>query len=317
MAAHPSRILWHDTEPCASAAPDGAAGALINDMLPDYRQGKEDYMSMGYSSDIGLDLFTAPFQRPQKGAAASRRETEIPPARPQGAPSSADAHPEPPMKERALDMSDCSIPEEKTLDVSEEARRKAREEAGRRAEWETERLAKKQSEAEALQKLQGMSDAEIVSASKERIRTDMERITRRNMKECVSDHVQSVCQRDPAFARRTMHPKKTMARCFMFINRMAKDFIKKEMEENGVKPAAGVYGSDVPDGLVYRWAEEYFNAPDVLEDKEEEESVSHPYASAAKKTTESRKNMKTGKKEAGKQKKPENVYQQLTLPGVY
>ncbi len=230
---------------------------------------------------------------------------------------SADAHAEPPIKERALDMSDCSIPEEKTLDVSEEARRKAREEAGRRAEWETERLAKKQSEAEALQKLQGMSDAEIVSASKERIRTDMERITRRNMKECVSDHVQSVCQRDPAFARRTMHPKKTMARCFMFINRMAKDFIKKEMEENGVKPAAGVYGSDVPDGLVYRWAEEYFNAPDVLEDKEEEESVSHPYASAAKKTTESRKNMKTGKKEAGKQKKPENVYQQLTLPGVY
>lgn len=229
---------------------------------------------------------------------------------------------ETPKKELSLDMSDHSHLVGKTQDVSEDVRRKAHEEAEakRKAEWDEKQLAKKQKEDVAIQKLLSMSDTDIVSASKERIRTDVERITRRNMKECVSDHIQSVCQKNTAFARRTMYPKKSMAHCFQYINRKAKEFIQKEMEENDIQADAGGYGSDVPDRIVYQWAEDYFNDMDAQEDKEKEEKfVSRPYigtASKAKKTVKSKKEGKTVEKESGKRQQSESGYQQMSLPGV-
>lgn len=39
---------------------------------------------------------------------------------------------------------------------------------------------------------------------------------------------------------------------------MALDFIKKEMTDNDDKPDFNGFGSDVPNELCYKWAEEYF-----------------------------------------------------------
>ena len=238
---------------------------------------------------------------------------------------SAQAQSEPPAKELTMDMSDRTIPAGKPLDASEDAKRKAHEEAEakRRAEWEAKQLAKKQEREAALEKIKSMSDADIVSASTERVRVDTEKLTRRNMKECVSEHIQSVCRKDPAFARQTMNPNKSMIHCFHYINRMAKDYLQQEMKDNDIKPENGVYGGDVPDGLCYQWAEDYFNDMDAPEDKEKEEKFTpRPYVNAASKakgTTKSKKAAKkeTAKKETEKKQEPKkNDYQQMSLPGV-
>ena len=79
-----------------------------------------------------------------------------------------------------------------------------------------------------------MSDEDAVAASVKRISTDTERLTRRNMKECVAEHIQSLCKKDTAFARRTMHPRKNMICCFKYINCMARNYVKQEMEDNDI-----------------------------------------------------------------------------------
>ena len=187
------------------------------------------------------------------------------------APADTQEQPETKPKELVLDMSSgCGAGSNGKSDNKDDAeKRKAHEasEAKRKAEWEAAQQAKKQKEAEAIQKLQNMSDDEIVSASTQRISTDVERITRRNMKECVSEHIQDLCRKDPAFARLTMHPKKSMINCFKYINRMAKEYIKQEMADNDTKPENGIYGCDVPDGIVLGWSEEYMHDADAPEDQ--------------------------------------------------
>ena len=238
---------------------------------------------------------------------------------------SAQAQSEPPVKELTMDMSDRTIPAGKPLDASEDAKRKAHEEAEvkRRAEWEAKQLAKKQEREAALEKIKSMSDADIVSASTERVRVDTEKLTRRNMKECVSEHIQSVCRKDPSFARQTMNPNKSMVHCFRYINRRAKDYLQQEMKDNDIKPENGVYGGDVPDDLVYQWSIDYFNDPDAQEDHVEEEKFTpRPYVNAASKAKGSTKpkkaaKKKTAKKETEKKQEPKkNDYQQMSLPGV-
>ena len=115
-------------------------------------------------------------------------------------------------------------------------RRKAHEaaEAKRKAEWEARQAAKKQAEDAALQKLNDMSDEEALEASLKRISTETERLTRRNMKECVAAHIQELCRKDTEFARKTMHPRKSMVNCFKYITRMAKEYVKQEMEDMGI-----------------------------------------------------------------------------------
>ncbi len=91
-------------------------------------------------------------------------------------------------------------------------RRKAHEaaEEKRKAEWEARQAAKKRAEDAALQKLNDMSDEEALEASLKRISTETERLTRRNMKECVAAHIQELCRKDTEFARKSMHPRKSM-----------------------------------------------------------------------------------------------------------
>lgn len=222
--------------------------------------------------------------------------------------------PEPPKKELAMDLTDHAIPAGKPLDASEEAKRKAHEEAEakRKAEWDAKQAAKKQAREEALRAIKDMSDSDVMSASTERVRKDVERLTRRNMKECVSEHLQNLCRKDPVFARKTMLPQKSMVHCFQYINRKAKDYIQQEMQDNDIKPENGVYGGDVPDDLCYQWAEDYFNDPDAEEDKEkEEEFIPRPYvgssASKSKKTSK-----KTAAKKEPKKQEPKS-FEQMTL----
>ena len=72
------------------------------------------------------------------------------------------------------------------------------------------------------------------------------------------------------------------------------------MKDNGFKPENGIYGCDVPDGLCYQWAEEYFNDPNAKEDEENDEKfVSKPYSGSSSKPASKNKT------KTERQKKPE------------
>lgn len=156
-------------------------------------------------------------------------------------------------------------------DAKEAAKRAEHEaaEAKRKAEWEAKQQEKKAAEQEELERLKSMSDEDVMMKSMKRISEDTERLTRKNLKDCISEHIQTMCLEDPAFARLTLHPKKSMVHCFWYVNRMAGKFIEQEVKDMHQNPKAGYYGSDVPDGLCYQWAEEYFRDKAAMEDKEE------------------------------------------------
>jgi len=178
----------------------------------------------------------------------------------------------------------------------EERKREEHEvsEAKRKAEWEAKQQEKKEAELREIYRLDCMADEDVVVASMQRISKDTEKLTRRNMKECVSEHVQTLCLEDADFARLTMHPRKSMINCFRYINRKAREFVEQEMKDNDIKPENGVYGSDVPDDLCYQWAEDYFLDLDVPEDKPEKEEKFEPKPYRGKSV------IKTNKKKADK-----------------
>lgn len=239
--------------------------------------------------------------------------TKQKPVTPPKAPASASTQPVEPQKELVLDMSGSD-----TAPVQDDTeKRKAHEaaEAKRKAEWEAKQLAKKQAEEAAIQKLQAMNDEDVIAASTARISTEVERLTRRNMKECVAAHIQELCRKDTEFARRTMHPRKSMVKCFRYITRMAKEYVKQEMEDNDIKPDGGGYGCDVPDEIIYQSAETYFNTVGVLEDQEEEETFTpKPYTGTSAKPVKKAK--KAEKKPKKQQSKPSESYEQMSLEGV-
>lgn len=185
---------------------------------------------------------------------------------------------------------------EEKAQAEEDEKRRAHEEAEakRKAEWEQKQREKEEAEQAAWENAVAMDDNEVMMASMKRVGDDAERLTRRNMKQCVTEHIQTKCLDDPAFARQVMHPRKNMIHCFRYITRKARDFAKQEMEDNDEKPIAGGYGCDVPDDMCYLWAEEYFMDMDAEEDKEKEEKfVPKPYTGKAapksKKKTEKKK----------------------------
>ena len=159
---------------------------------------------------------------------------------------------------------------------AEEARKKAEfdaAEAKRKAEWEAKQAQKKLREQQELDRLAAMSDDDVMQASMNRVSQDTERLTRRNMKLCVMEDVQTECLADPAFARLVMNPKKKMVNCFHYINRKAREYLEQEMRDNDEKPMGGGFGGDVPDELCYQWAREYFRDADAKEDAEPEEKA--------------------------------------------
>ena len=183
---------------------------------------------------------------------------------------------------------------------TERRRRHEEAEAKRKAEWERQQAEKRTAEQAALAKIEQMSETELVKASMERMKKETERLTRRNLKECVSEYVQTLCLSDPAFARMVMHPRKSMAHCLQFINRKAREYLLAEMEDNGTEPQPnGIYGGDVPEDTCYDWAEEYFRDASAKEDEVKEEVfVPKAYMSAAAKTKRQPKKEKTAAKPA-------------------
>ena len=82
-------------------------------------------------------------------------------------------------------------------------------EAKRKAEWEAKQRAKEEAEQAAWENAVAMSDDEVMAASMKRVGDDSERLTRRNMKQCVTEYIQTLCLEDVAFARNVMHPART------------------------------------------------------------------------------------------------------------
>ena len=157
-----------------------------------------------------------------------------------------------------------------------------------------------------MNRLNAMTNEDVMMESMKRVSADTEKLTRRNMKDCVSEHIQTRCLDDPAFARLVMHPRKTMVHCFWYINRKAREFIEQEMKNNDIRPEGvnGVYGGDVPDDLCYQWAEDYFRDHNAEEDKEKEEKfIPKSYTGKAAPKNKSKKSAAPKPKE----KKQENV----------
>ena len=180
---------------------------------------------------------------------------------------------------------------------NEEQKRKEHEaaEAKRKAEWEAKKQAKEEEILFAWENATALDDEALAAASSKRVGDDSERLTRRNMKQCVTEMIQIFCHEDLDLARQVMHPRKNMVNCFRYITRKAKEFVLQEMKDNDIKPDREGYGSDVPDDLCYQWAKEYFFDMEAPEDKDpnEEQFVSKPYVG---KTTTSKAKIKTEKK---------------------
>ena len=208
-----------------------------------------------------------------------------------------------------------------TTDADEEKRRAEHEaaEAKRKAEWEARQAEKKKAKQaekkralqEQMDRLAAMSDDEVVAASMQRVSTDTEKLTRRNMKECVAEFIQTKCLEDIAFARLTMHPRKSMIHCFQYISRKAWDYIQDELKASGIQPGPGSqgYGCDVPDDLCYQWAEDYFRDPDAKEDHEKEEKfVPNPYYGKDFARTTKKKQKEKKKAESASMHNKTNTY---------
>lgn len=206
------------------------------------------------------------------------------------------------LKQKEADDEASKEPAEPAVPADELKRRHEEQEAKRKAEWEAKQAAKQEAELMAWENAVAVSDEELAAVSMKRVGTDAERITRRNMKNCVTEHIQTKCLEDMDFARQVMHPRKTMIRCFKYINRMAFEYVKQEMEDNDIKPGNGDgYGSDVPDDLCYQWAEEYFYDLDAKEDKDKDEQfVPKPYTGPSPKKSKKAAPKKTEKKAPAK-----------------
>lgn len=213
--------------------------------------------------------------------------------------------------EHAMDAEAAAMKEDEKRTAHEAAEKKRKE------EWDARQQAIKAAETEAIRLIATLSDDAIITASMKKVEDGTERLTRRNMKLCVMEWIQTKCLDDPAFARMTMHPKKSMLNCFHYINRKAKEYIEQEMKDNDDSPQNGIYGGDVPDELCYQWAEEYFRDPDAKEDQgKEEKYVPKPFiGSSGRKTTASKKDDKKPKVAKAVKKEVLSEKEENDLPG--
>lgn len=190
-------------------------------------------------------------------------------------------------------------PPEKT---EEEKKREHEEaEAKRKVEWEAKKKAREDEIMLQWENAVNMPQDQLIDSSVKRLSDMTEWLTRRNMKLCVTEHLQMLCYENPDLACKVFHPRKSMMNCFKYINRKALEYLKQYQEESGEKPINNVIGGDVPDDLCYQWAVEYFNDMNAEEDKTEDdkEFEPKPYRS----TTPTR----TKKKETKKKEQPKKV----------
>jgi len=262
------------------------------------------FSEMNIAADTGAEKEVAPFTlEPQDTAESGETfgDDAVQQAEAQAAPAALEY-----LKQQDGSEPEADGDEKKPVepDLTQAQKKQAHEEseAKRKAEWQAKRQEKEDAELMAWETAVAVSDEELTSASLGRVGKDAERLTRRNMKICVAEHIQTKCLEDMDFARQVMHPRKNMINCYRYINRMALDFIKKEMEENDEKPSHGGFGSDVPDDLCYQWAEDYFNDLEAKEDKDKDDEfvAKHFYGGS----TRSKKPAKKTEKKASSKSKP-------------
>ena len=267
---------------------------------------------MGFFSEIASEA-----RRRGRAAATSQ------PAEPKPEPAPTAPEPTPAPEEPRDPSAHTPPPPEVKLAVEDaapddDARRKAHEaaEAKRKAEFDAKQAEKKAARQAALDRIAAMNRADLLAASVERVAADTERLTRRNMKEAVAEHIQAKCREDTAFATLVMDPAKSMVNCFQYITRKAQEYAEQEMKDNGTE-RTGVYGLDVPDGLCFQWAEDYFKDENAKEDHNEDEKfVPKPYvpASTPRKTAKSKAAKKPTPAAKPKAEKPKDAgMEQISL----
>lgn len=203
--------------------------------------------------------------------------------------------------------------EQKTPEQTEAEKKKAfeEEEAKRKADFDAKK-AKRDEEIQVEWEINTMMTTEdLIEAAKSNIKTTVERITQRNMKESVAAYIIELSKNSEKLSRNILHPKKSITNCFKYINRKARAYLEEQMKLTGEKPDKnGVIGIDIPDNLCYRWAEEYYSSTDIDEDyAEDEKFVPRSYKpSYTPKTT---KNATSKKKETPpkEERKTENTAQ--------
>lgn len=267
---------------------------------------------MGFFSEIVSEA--------RKSSVPSQSATPEPPQEAPPAPDQTASMPAPtlakpePVPEQETAPAASMPPPELKLDTKQDAvpapddtaARQAHEaaEAKRKAEWDAKQAKKKAARQAALDRIGKMNRNELLKASVERVAADTERLTRRNMKEAVAEHVQAKCREDASFAMLVMAPEKSMIRCFRYISRQAQKYAEQEMKDNGIE-RTGVYGLDVPDGLCFQWAEDYFRDENAEEDhKDDEKFVPKPYVSTNRKAAKSKTDKKPSPAAKPKAEKP-------------
>ncbi len=252
-----------------------------------------------------------PREAPPEPTPAAPKPAPAPPA-PEPAPApeqppAPSAHTPPP--EVKLTAAENAVPDDTAARKAHEAA-----EAKRKAEFDAKQAEKKAARQAALDRIAAMNGAELVAAAAERVAADTERLTRRNMKEAVAEHIQAKCREDAAFATLVMDPAKSMVNCFQYINRQAQAYAEQEMKDQGVQ-RTGVYGLDVPDGLCFQWAERYWKDENAEEDhKNEEKFVPKPYISSARKTSKGKADKKPAPAAKPKAAKPADTgMEQISL----
>ena len=277
---------------------------------------------MGFFSEIVSEA--------RKSSVPSQSATPEPPQEAPPAPDQTASMPAPtlakpePVPEQETAPAASMPPPELKLDTKQDAvpapddtaARQAHEaaEAKRKAEWDAKQAEKKAARQAALDRIGKMNRNALLKASVERVAADTERLTRRNMKEAVAEHVQAKCREDASFAMLVMAPEKSMIRCFRYISRQAQKYAEQEMKDNGIE-RTGVYGLDVPDGLCFQWAEDYFRDENAEEDhKDDEKFVPKPYVSTNRKAAKSKTDKKPSPAAKPKAEKPKAPgMEQLTL----
>ena len=86
----------------------------------------------------------------------------------------------------AESVEEKSAPPEPTEDEKRRAHEEA--EAKRKAEWEAKKRAREEAEQAAWENAVAMDDNQLLQASVKRLGDDAERVTRRNMKQCVTEY---------------------------------------------------------------------------------------------------------------------------------
>ncbi len=92
-----------------------------------------------------------------------------------------------------------------TDDEAERRRAHEEAEAARRAEWEARRQKREEEELFAWENAVAMEDDELVASAVAEIGEESERLTRRNIRICVAEILQTYCRGDANFARQVKH----------------------------------------------------------------------------------------------------------------